>query len=150
MAVEESKAKYIRALLDRALGTKVPQMSPEEFERMFGFKATRDQIADYTFAELMVMQLVTKAASGNERSIQEVMDRLLGKPVQQTEAKSVSYTYHDFLVRCKEMDAEDGGKVVDIPPPPAPLPTKPVTRKTSKPRIIPEVQSEDDILRDLM
>lgn len=117
MAAEGSKAKYIRELLDKALETKVPQISPEEFERDFGFRATREEIAQFTFAEIMVRQLVTKAASGNDKSIQEIMDRLLGKPMQQTESVVKSYTYHDFLRQCKSLDeTEKPGRTITITP----------------------------------
>jgi len=103
---EGSKAKYLRDLLDKALETKLPTLSPEQFERAFMIKATPQEIAEFTFAEVMVRQLVLKACAGNDRSIQEIMDRLLGKPMQTTESISKSYTYHDFLIQCRDSPEE--------------------------------------------
>ncbi len=116
MAVEGSKAKFIRELLDKALELNVPAMSPEEFERIFGIKITADEMKSLSFAEVMVRQLVLKACTGNDRSIQEVLDRLLGKAVQTTESVTKSYSYHDFLIECRNADAAEQktGRVVTI------------------------------------
>lgn len=117
--VEGSKAKYIRDLLDKALELRVPAMSPEEFERIFNIKASPAEIRNFTFAEIMVRQLVVKACAGNDKSIQEVLDRLLGKPMQTTESVSKSYTYHDFLIQCQQAD-EAEAKPKNITPPKKP------------------------------
>lgn len=112
---EGSKAKYIRDLLDRALELKVPpDMTVEQFERTFAVRITAEELKNLTFAELLVRQLVIKACSGNDRSIQELLDRLLGKPTQTTESVVKSYSYHDFLISCREADARE---VIDIPAP---------------------------------
>ncbi len=117
MAVQGSKAKYIRDLLDKALELQVPTMAPEEFERIFGIKISSEELKNLSFAEVMVRQLVLKACSGNDRSIQEVLDRLLGKAVQTTESVTKSYSYHDFLIECRnadEAEAKDPKRVVTI------------------------------------
>lgn len=111
-----SKAKYIREILDKALEIPVPQMSPDEFLRIFGLHVTPEEIKKLTLADAMVRQLVTKAAAGNDRSIQEVLDRLLGKPMQTTESVTKSYNYHDFLLECKTLDAKESG-IVEIEAP---------------------------------
>jgi len=111
-----TKSQYIRDLLDKALDTKIPVCSPEDFERIFGIKiASREEIEGMTLAEVMVRQLVLKACAGNDKSIQEVMDRLLGKPVQLAEVKSVSFTYQDYLDECMKKDAEEAGRPLPAP-----------------------------------
>lgn len=117
MPIEGSKAKYIRDLLDKALELSVPQVSVEEFERLFGLKATADEIKNLSFAEVMVRQLVMKACSGNDKSIQEILDRLLGKAVQTTENTTKSYSYHDFLIECRNQDTIEAGPKKTISPP---------------------------------
>ena len=102
---EGSKAKYLRDLLETSLTLRAPAVAPEEFERLFGIKvSSAEEIQDITFAEIMVRQLVLKACTGNDRSISEVLDRLLGKPMQTTETVSKSYSYHDFLIECRDSE----------------------------------------------
>lgn len=109
-----SKAKYIREALDRALELKIPgDMTPEQFERTFAMKVTPEELKNLTFAELLVRQLVVKACAGNDRSISEVLDRLLGKPMQTTENVTKSYNYYDFLTECSEKDERE---VIDVKP----------------------------------
>lgn len=107
--------KILRDLLDRALTRELPQMGEAEFSRAFGMQWTPD-MAGMTYAELLIRQLVLKACAGNDKSIQEILDRLVGKPVQTAEIKSVSYTYNDFLLSCVEADQKDKLKVIDVPP----------------------------------
>lgn len=127
--IQGSKAKYIRDLLDKSLELSVPDMSPEHFERVFGMKVTADEIKNLSFGEVMVRQLVLKACVGNDKSIQEVLDRLLGKPMQTTENVTKSYTYHDFLFRCQELDEKDAGAaprtVIEAAPAPLTPPSAP-------------------------
>lgn len=104
---EGSKAKLFRDLFDRAIDLPVPQLAPEEFDRKFGITLTAREISTATMAEIIVRQLVAKAAAGNDKSIQEVMDRLLGKPMQQTETTVKSYSYQDFLIECRDADAAE-------------------------------------------
>lgn len=105
---EGSKAKYIREALERALDLKVPSdWTPEQFERTFALRVSPQELANITFAEVLVRQLLVKACSGNDRSITEVLDRLLGKPMQTTETVTKSYSYHDFLLTCKEADEKE-------------------------------------------
>lgn len=133
---EGSKAKFIREALDRALELKVPQVSPEDFERAFSIRATPEEIKTLTLAELMVRQLVLKACAGSDRSITEVLDRLLGKPTQTTESVSKSYSYHDLLIELKKQD--DAAAVTYTVPQ-----QKQVTHASVKAAV-------DDILADLI
>lgn len=123
MADETSKAKLIRDLLDRSLELTGPDLSPEEFERAFGIRATPEEIKRFTLAEIMVRQLVLKACKGDNRAITEVLDRLLGKPMQTSESVVKSYSYQDLLLEFRNADAkEKGGQkptVIDVPPSPA-------------------------------
>jgi hypothetical protein len=107
-----SKAKYIRELLDRSLELKLPAMSPEEFERTFGMKVSAQEIASISMAEVMVRQLVWKACTGNDKSIGETLDRLLGKAVQATEITTRSDSYHDFLIECRNADELEAGRPI--------------------------------------
>lgn len=104
--------KVLRDLLDRALTQKIPVMPEEEFQRLFNTQ----QMPGMTYAELMIHQLVVKACAGNDKSIQEILDRLVGKPVQTAEIKSVSYTYNDFLLSCVEADQKEKLDVIDVEP----------------------------------
>ena len=72
---------------------------------------------DLTLGELMVRQLVLKAAAGDSKSVQEVLDRLLGKPMQQTESVVKSYTYHDFLIQCQDLDKQEKQEKLPAPKP---------------------------------
>lgn len=109
-AVEQKK--LLRELLGRALTKKIPRMPEEEFQRLFSMQQTPDM----TYAELMMTQLVLKACTGNDKSIQEVLDRLVGKPVQTAEIRSVAMTYNDFLMSCVEEDQKDKLNVIDVEP----------------------------------
>lgn len=116
-AQQGSKAKYIRDLLEKSLELRVPQISAEEFERIFGLKVTAEDVRSLSLGELMIRQLVLKACTGNDRSIQEVLDRLLGKPMQTTENVTRSYNYHDFLIECKmadEAEAKNPRRVLTV------------------------------------
>lgn len=123
MADETSKAKLIRDLLDRSLELTGPDLSPEEFDRAFGIRATPEEIKRFTLAEIMVRQLVLKACKGDNRAITEVLDRLLGKPMQTSESVVKSYSYQDLLLEFRNADAkEKGGQkptVIDVPSSPA-------------------------------
>ena len=130
-----TKAKYIRDLLDKALELPLPQMSTEEFERVFGMRISTQELASLTLAEVMVRQLVLKAAAGNDKSIQEVLDRLLGKAMQTVETTSHTYNYHDFLVECKRADESEA---------------KPVLREIVDVPALPGIPEESDVLSDLL
>lgn len=132
-----SKAKYLRDLLDKTLEIKIPNgLTAEEFERFFNFRVSEEEIPNLTFGEVMIRQLIFKAASGNDRSIQEVLDRLLGKPMQTIESTSKSYTYHDFLIECREADKREIGQPNFIP--------------TEIPQIPPAPEEESDPAQDLI
>lgn len=50
-----------------------------------------------TNAEVMAVRLAKKAASGHDKSVTEVLDRILGKPKQSVESVGVKMNYRDFL-----------------------------------------------------
>lgn len=149
LALEESKAKWIRDLLDRALDLKVPDLTPEVFQREFNIIVTRAEISKLTFAEVIVRQLVRKAATGNDRSIQEVLDRLLGKAMQTTESVQKTYNYHDFLIQCREADAaEKSGRTIDITP--TPFPRAALPAPAGPPKVKRTAVPPVDVLADLL
>jgi hypothetical protein len=141
---EGSRAKYVRELLDKAVGLPAPQLSPEDFEREFSMRVTAEEIKNLTLAEVMIRQLVLKAAKGNDKSITDVMDRLLGKPTQTTENVSKTYNYHDFLVECRNADAAEVGKVVVE----SVARSIPETRRLTAPMPVPPL--EDELLKDFL
>lgn len=145
---EGSKAKYIRELLDRSLDLTVPAMSAEEFEKVFGLKVSAAELTKLTFAEVIVRQLIQKACSGNDRSLTEVLDRLLGKPMQQTESVVKTYTYTDFLIQCRDADAKD---VLDVTPKKSlALPERPLTKAEFSKKIAATPVPAHDVLADLL
>jgi len=50
-----------------------------------------------THAEVMAFRLVEKAAQGHDKSITEILDRILGKPKQSVESVGVRMDYRDYL-----------------------------------------------------
>lgn len=50
-----------------------------------------------TNAEVMMIRLAESAASGDLASAKELMDRILGRPKQQIESKSMHMSYSDYL-----------------------------------------------------
>ena len=84
-----------------------------------------------TFAKMIVHRLLMKAAAGNDKSIQEVLDRLLGRPKQTQKDTQKATSYLTFLDECAVLDEEEG---IAPPEPPALIP-------------IPE-KDQDDFLRE--
>lgn len=88
-----------------------------------------------TFRELAIGQLVLGACRGESRACTEMFDRLMGKPSQYVENRSVSTTYVQFMDACEEPTSSLGAVVEDSP------------------RILPPGFDEDgdynDLLRDL-
>lgn len=130
--------KALRDLLDRSLDAIVPLTDPQDFSIQFRVTVTHQDIArGITYAELMVRQLVQKACEGNDKSIGEILDRLIGKPVQTAEVTTRHYTYNDFLLSIVEQEQKEKHKVIDVPS--QPTPALPV-----------EEQPETDLLADLL
>lgn len=47
--------------------------------------------------EVVMRQLIDRAALGSKDAIKELLDRVVGKPKQQIETKKLSLTYQDYL-----------------------------------------------------
>lgn len=133
-------------LLEDALDSEV-SISPELEER-FGILIP-DQLADprlnpsqkTTYRQLMIYRLVIKACGGQDKSIQEVLDRLVGKPAQYVENHNTDQTYLEFMRMCLEAD-RDRDRVR--------APKKPKrVRNVKLPAEFDAVQREDTLLEDL-
>lgn len=58
--------------------------------------------------EVMVIKMAKEAADGNTRTTEIVLDRVLGKPKQTSEIKTMHFTYEDFL---KEKAKKENEKI---------------------------------------
>ena len=50
-----------------------------------------------TKGEVMILKLTEKASQGNMHAMSMVLDRILGKPKQSVESKTMTMTYKDYL-----------------------------------------------------
>ncbi len=48
-------------------------------------------------AEVAMIRLADSAAHGNQKAIDMLQDRIVGKPMVSTENKNINITYEDFL-----------------------------------------------------
>ena len=89
-----------------------------------------------TKLELMTIQLVEDACTGNRDAIKEIFDRLIGRPTQHVTKQVHVQTYHDFLMQIvhqDELDKPTRPEIIHVtpePPKPKELPQK---DKTSNP-----------------
>ena len=107
-----------KGLLARALDAPLPLLDPIEFVDMFRISATEDQIASFqTYRDVLVHQLVRKGCQGENSSIKEIFDRLVGRPKQTAEVVTRDATYTDFLLSLVEADqmANPGGVKESVP-----------------------------------
>lgn len=95
------------------------------------WETERNKYAGMTCGEVMMVKLAQHAAEGNHAATEELLDRVLGRPKQTAEVKSVSMKYEDYLKKMAEEDARRGAVDVEVsnpgpspvpPPPPSPLP----------------------------
>jgi hypothetical protein len=70
-----------------------------------------------TNAEVMMVRMARKAAAGDLSVASELLDRVLGRPKQSVESKSLNLTYEDFLKEAARLAA------VPTEPPPHPHPS---------------------------
>lgn len=91
------------------------------------WRAEANRYAGMTCGEVMMVKLAQLAAQGNHSATEELLDRVLGKPKQSSEVKSVSMKYEDYLKKMAEDEAKHQARAsaVDveastIPPPPGP------------------------------
>lgn len=162
MAKQLSQTQLINAVLDKTLDLKLPAMTKDEFERNFGFRVSDEELKGLTLIEVIVRQLVLKACMGNDKSIQEILDRKLGKPVQTAEITTKNFNYYDFLLQLKEKtsipvpqaEVEPEPEVIDMPS--GPLPTQQrtvvaeVVRKHENEKSVAKLNVEIDPLQDLL
>ena len=59
-----------------------------------------------TNAEVMSIRLARRAAAGEMEAIKTIQDRILGKPKQQIESRSITETYTQYLERLAEKEEE--------------------------------------------
>lgn len=64
--------------------------------------------AGLTQAEVAILKQWEKAASGDTKAYEKLMDRMLGKPKQAVETVSMKLSYQEVLDLMAERDAEDG------------------------------------------
>ena len=72
-----------------------------------------------TNIEVMAHSLARLAAFGDSRAIEIILDRLLGKPKQQTENVNMKMTYQDFLDSINKTENENAsrqGNIKDVTP----------------------------------
>ena len=106
---KKANAKRIVELLEKTLTADIP--ISDAMMSVHGL-AVPDHLQDpaknpkqtVQLEEILVYQLVLKACAGNDKSIQEVLDRLVGKPAQYVESHSTQYTYIDFMAKCQADD----------------------------------------------
>lgn len=67
-----------------------------------------------TYGEVMVMRQIIAAGAGDLGAVEKVMDRLLGKPKQAVETKSMTMSYAEFLEASAAQEAAENG-YVDVP-----------------------------------
>jgi hypothetical protein len=59
-----------------------------------------------TYREIMIRGLISKACGGDGKATQEVLDRLLGKPVQKNENLNLEASYTEFLDSIADKEEE--------------------------------------------
>ena len=62
-------------------------------------------------AEVMNIRLARRAASGEMDATKTILDRILGRPKQQIESRTISETYTQYLER---IAAEEEEEVIDV------------------------------------
>ena len=82
-------------------------LSKDEVERLFNVNAVDLRYGPVSYGKLILHQLAAKAAKGDMKAINQVLDRLVGKPVQQNENVNVDIGYAEYL------DSLDDDKIID-------------------------------------
>lgn len=96
-----------KELISKALDKPLPRMSPDDFLRQFFFEVTPQELAGFkTYRDVLIHQLVLKGCRGENRAVQELLDREMGKPKPTAEALAPGKTgtYYDFLMSLVEED----------------------------------------------
>lgn len=100
-----SKAEDISNLLSSILDREVPMSSDliDELDHL-GLMLPETTAATISWREIMCYQLVLKAARGNDKSITELLDRMMGKPAQQIHQTNTNLSYTEFLHKVQMAD----------------------------------------------
>jgi len=121
MAGKGTKAQNTRKFRDKLEAFMDSEIAGDlDREQTFGFSSLPENIRNdpkLTHMDLLVYRLGMQALSGNDKSIQEILDRLMGKPTQVNENLNISATYEDFLETCVGKDVIEA-EVVEVLPPP--------------------------------
>lgn len=103
-----------KELISKALDKPLPRMSVDDFAQMFFFAVTASELAGFkTYRDVLIHQLVLKGCRGENRAVQELLDREMGKPKPTAEVPAAGRTgtYYDFLMSLveEEKTAKPGG-----------------------------------------
>lgn len=130
-------AQQIEALATTALSLPYEPEEPAatDFTTKQAYDAAREkwekERSDYagmTCAEVMMVRLAQRAADGNQSATSELLDRVLGRPKQTSEVKSVSMKYEDYMKKIADEEAKRKATVIDAtvePSPPGSSPAPP-------------------------
>lgn len=108
--------REIRALLEDALTCEA--QNPEQYAHLLVSLGVKEG-ARPTCAQLIVAQLVHKAGvDGDLTAIREILDRLLGKPVQHNQHVTATLSYQDFLLSIVDEREKKELGIIDVSPEP--------------------------------
>lgn len=107
--VRHQEPEGVRALLLKILNLPVPPESLKQYGLLL--QKTPESM---TKAELIMYQLVERACSGDLVAINQLFDRLIGKPLQVTENTTRVLTYRDFLSDVAHKEQMAKHKIVDV------------------------------------
>lgn len=100
--------------LESILLQKLPSaVTEEDVEAIYGVRLPLQVVKTMTVTQMVALQLALKAAKGDMKAIQEVLDRTMGKAKQSVEVTGHVNHYTDFLDSCAKMDAIEG-EVIDV------------------------------------
>lgn len=74
------------------------------------YTAECEKFAGMTNVEAMMVRKAEKAANGDDGAANDLLDRVLGKPKQSVESKTLNLTYEDLL---KEKASQAASHIVD-------------------------------------
>lgn len=120
-------AQQVEALSSTALSLLYDpeEPDPDEFTSEKGFElahrkweAERAKYEGMTCGEVMMVKLAQRAAEGNHAATEELLDRVLGRPKQTSEVKSMTMKYEDYLKKMADEDSKASAMDAHIVPAP--------------------------------
>lgn len=75
-----------------------------------------DDYVGLTNGEVVAMKLVEMAVRGDTKAINQLLDRMLGKPKQHTESVKMTMGLTEYLDAMAQEEVEHGGPIVDVQP----------------------------------